>query len=358
MGQLYLISGDDEFNIRETSNALLRNLCGYPPEDNPNLEIFHGDAGDSQLAEVIQSLMISLNTPAFLAESKILWLKRFPFNTTNAKGKAALKDLADLLKEGIADDTTLVLDGIGISKSSKLYKISTTTGKTKIFEKVTPGKREWEELIRSKIRSNAQKSNLGIEPDAVLFLAASLGTESGRITSEINKLEAYIYPQKIITIDACRAVCSMTPETAGWDLANALGAKNLRNALKVLNTLFEENDKGLGILYKVIGHFQDIVKIKHAAAKLGIPRNDRHTFFSKVGNIHPAMKEELKNHIIIKYSSYRAWKIFETGNRFSDNHLSEILTNLIKVNRQLVSGGCAPRIALEALAVKICEKNR
>ena len=62
------------------------------------------------------------------------------------------------------------------------------------------------------------------------------------------------------------------------------------------------------------------------------------------------------NHMILKMHPYRAWMLFSQAVKFKDAKLAEILTELLKVNRQLVSGGCDERIALELLAMKICSE--
>jgi DNA polymerase III delta subunit len=358
MANLYLISGTDQFSIRKKASAMLESLCGHPPEENPNLEIVHGDSSEMKPYEMLKEVISSINTPAFFGDKKIIWLKRFDF-TQVAKAKKlkqAVDDLVKLLKKGVPEDIILVIDGVGVDRRSALFKTSQKTGEIFHFEKIDAAKdRNWEKNIYAKVMQVSQEASISIAPDAARFLAETAGTDTGRVVSEIAKVSAFVYPRTNVTIDDCRAICSLTPEAAGWAFANALGDKNLVRSLDALNTLFNNKSFGIAVLYSVIGLFKDLISIKTAAEKLSIPPNiNANGFQSKLAGIHPQIKESLNGHMILKTHPYRAWMLFSQSAKFPDTKLANILTELLKVNRQLVSGGCDQRIALELLAIKIC----
>ena len=58
MSNLYLISGTDEFTIRKKASEVLGALCGTPPEENPNLEIMHGDSTEKKPYDSINEITI------------------------------------------------------------------------------------------------------------------------------------------------------------------------------------------------------------------------------------------------------------------------------------------------------------
>jgi DNA polymerase III delta subunit len=355
---LYTISGNDEFTIRQKATEVLEALCGTPPEDNPNLEIVHGDSTEMKPNDMINEIINSVNTPAFFGDSKVIWLKRFDFTQISKSNvmKEVTGNLVDILKAGVPDDVILVLDGTGLDRRSALFKACKQSGEVHHFEKIDLKNRDWEQSVRAKIMSECQQRGYSIAPDAAAFLTETSGTDVGRVVSEIDKVTAFIYPRNNITIDDCKSICSMTPEAAGWAFADALGEKNLVKAMDTLNVLFNNKSYGVQVLYSVIGRFQEMVSIKTAAQKLAIPPRAQYSGFkSRVENIHPQLKDSLKGHTILKMHPYRAFMLFAQSAKFADAKLAEILTHLIKVNRQLVSGGCDERIALEMLAIKICK---
>ena len=262
-----------------------------------------------------------------------------------------------MLKAGVPDDILLIMDGLGLDRRSALFKACQKIGEIHHFVKVDTKDREWEQNIRAKVQQACQDRALSIAYDATEFLSETCGTDTGRVVSEIDKVAAFAYPRTNITIDDCRAICSITPEAAGWAFANALGDRNLEKSLKALNTLFNNKSFGITVLHSVIGLFKDFISIKTASQKLSIPPNiNTRGFQSALASIHPQLKESMGNHMILKMHPYRAWMLFSQARTFQDAKLAGILTELLKVNQQLVSGGCDQRIALELLAVKICAR--
>ena len=358
MSNLYLISGTDHFSIRKQASALLESLCGDPPEENPNLEIIHGDSSDLKSYDMIREIIISINTPAFFGDKKIIWLKRFDFAQIAklAELKKAVGELVKVLKDGVPDDIILIMDGMELDRRSALFKICQKIGEVHHFEKVDIAKdKKWEQSILAKVMQTCKDQGVIIAPDAARFLSETTGTDTGRVVNEIDKLISFAYPRTNITIDDCRAICSITPETAGWTFANALGKKDLSAALDALNTLFNAKEAGIKVLYSAIGLFKDYISIKTAAQKLSIPPNiNSNAFQSRILSVPPQLKESLAGHMIFKSHPYRAFMLFSQASNFSDTGLAKILQELLETNRQLVSGICEARIALELLAVKIC----
>ena len=77
MGAFYLISGNEDYAVKERANEMMRALCGDPPDDNPSLEIIRGDSDNEKAPQVLDKLLLSLDSPAFFSSEKIVWLKHF-----------------------------------------------------------------------------------------------------------------------------------------------------------------------------------------------------------------------------------------------------------------------------------------
>ncbi len=275
MSNLLLISGTDHFSIRKKASEMVEALCGSPPEDNPNLEIIHGDSTELKPNDMINEIIGSINTPAFFGDKKIIWLKRFDFSqiAKSANIKEAIGELVKVIKGGLPEDIIMILDGTGLDRRSALFKVCQQTGEIHFFAKIDLKDRKWEQNIRTKVMQTCQEYGVSMAPDAAMFLTETSGTDTGRVVSEIQKLTAFVYPRNNITIDDCRAICSITPEAAGWAFADALAERNLIKAMDALNTLFNNKSFGIAVLYSVTGRFQDMISLKTAAQKLGISQN-------------------------------------------------------------------------------------
>lgn len=357
MTNFTLICGSDEFLVRSKTTELMTHLCGEHLEDNPNLEIIHGDADNVKPHESLNALIGAINTPAFFGDAKVIWLKRFDFSQVakSKNAKSALNALIAILKGELPPDVNLVIDGSGIDRRSALLKLAQKIGKCLYFEKTDVKSRDWEKNVRVKVMEFCRDNRLNIAHDAAAFLAETCGTGSGRVVGELQKLMAYIHPRTNITLDDCRAICSITPEVAAWAFANELARRNEQGALRVLKTMFDNRVKPTSVLGMVSNTFQDMVKIRAASQLLSIPANaNQRKLESSIANIPPQLKEKLEGHMIIKAHPFRVWNIFSQSAKFADAKLARILTSLMKVNRQLVSGAADDRIALELLTMEIC----
>ncbi|NOY75420.1 MAG: DNA polymerase III subunit delta [Kiritimatiellaeota bacterium] len=366
MSDFTLVCGSDEFAVRSKSIEILTALCGQHPENNPNLELIHGDpdsqayrhdSGKPKTAEILNKVVEALNTPAFFGDSKVVCLKRFDFSQVGKSkaAKSALNSLVEILKDDFPPDVKLLIDGTGIDRRSAFFKTFQESGQCFFFEKTDVGKRDWEKTIRVRIMEFCRDHRLSLSPDAAAFLADTCGTDSGRIVGELQKLMAYLHPNTNITLEDCRAICSVTPEAAAWAFADELGKKNLNGALKVLNTMIGNQTKHTSLVGMASNRFQEMVKVRTAARRLSIPDNaTQRQFMSRVENIPPRLKEELAGHLILRAHPFKVWMVFSQSLKFSDAKLADILTSIMRVNRQLVSGGADSRIALELLAMEIC----
>ncbi|HBC89192.1 MAG TPA: hypothetical protein DCZ94_19810 [Lentisphaeria bacterium] len=365
MGKIHLITGSDEYAIKNKARQIIVSLCGEDPEGNPCLEIIHGDSGDMKPEQLVIQIIRSVATPAFMGSAKTIWFKNFDFEKFDVfKDSKKLEKLMDefleLLKAGLHDDTTLIMSVFSVDKRSSFYKACQKTAEIVFLDKVDIMSKDWNDKLRSVIYDTCRKNGVKISEDAVAFVSETAGVDVGRVQSEIEKLTAYVSPASNITLADCRKICSRTPETAGWSFSNALAERNLREAIDTLNVFSNMDPKKpeMKIIYAVMGNFQDMIKIKAAAQKLSVrPRAQYNEFSARLQDVSPELKMSMKDGTIFKLNPFRAWKIFQSSENFTDQELAVNLSEILRVNRALVSGAVAPIMELEALAVKICSRR-
>jgi len=357
MKQLFLIVGNDDIQIRTKSSELITKLCGKDFYQNPSLEIIYGDAQNLKFPAIIGQVLNAIQTLDLFGSKKTIWLKRFDFSALSKSkaNKTAIEQLANIIKKGLPEDVTLLMDGSNIDKRSALYKICTKLGEVTVLTKISVENRNWEKDAKILIQELCARQQLSIAPDALEFLVSTCGTDSGRFITEIDKIAAFIYPDKLIKSNACRTICSLTPEAAGWAFADTLVEKNFPKSLNTLSILFNNKAFGPAVIYSVMRRFQEMVKVKMEATVLSIPpKASKGVFDSKIVNINPQLKEKTAGMFLLSIHPFRAWQLFLQSSSFSEEELSNILTYILKVNKALVSGGGEPRITLELLAAKIC----
>ena len=191
MGAFYLISGNEDFSIKERANEFLRTLCGEIPEENPALEVIRGDNDSEKAGPVISKVLDAVETPSFLMPEKIVWLKHFnKFDEAAAepstkKNPSRLDQLAAFLKEGIPADVTLIIDG-PMDRRKAFYKLcekicESSGGKLEWFEKADVKSKGYLPNLIRRIKEIALDSGgKRMNEDAAAYLAETIGGDRVR----------------------------------------------------------------------------------------------------------------------------------------------------------------------------------
>jgi len=367
MNKLILITGNDSLAINSRAEEIIDSLKKDGLEDY-SLDIIHGDNENVKPTKILENLIISLNTPPFFSSNKTIWIKHFShFKLTIGKDKKnkifqeILKDITQTIEKYFLNnnDISLIIDGPELDKRTAFYKFFTKYGNVCALNKIDKNSKNYQSELRNKIRDIFSKQDIQISYDAVEFLAETVGSETGRLTGETEKLISYVGSVKKITIEDCHSICSKSLEMANWIFADALANKNLKSSFNALNIIIDKliseksasSNPELSMLFQAIRKFQDLIKIKSGAEELSIPMRCQYQLFkSKIDN----NKENKENNILFTYHPYRAYKLYEQAQIFSDKKIANIFTALLSANKELVSGTISPRITLENLILSVC----
>lgn len=370
MGAFYLISGNEDYAVKERANEMMRALCGDPPDDNPSLEIIRGDSDSEKAPQVLDKLLLSLDSPAFFSSEKIVWLKHFlkfdeAFSEPSTKKKPSRIDrLTAFLQEGIPADITLVIDGPGLDRRKAFYKIASAVcgssgGKLEWFEKADPKTRNFKQMLARRIQSIVMDRGKRIEDAAAVFLADTIGADEARLGTEIEKLLTYAGNNPVVTFADCREVCSRATETLAWEFSSALVERNVRKALELIPNIMEhlEQDRGASkpeivLIYSVMSEFRNLATVKCEGVKLGIPDDASSDYFYRMNERYKQSPPPVKSPLFSLHP-FRAYKAWENARRFTDRELVLAFRALVEANRAIVSSGGNARIALELLTIRI-----
>lgn len=363
------MSGNDNFAIKAKTREVVSELCGEDFRDNPDLEVIVGDSDEAKPEEMLASVLASLNTPPFLSPDKKVWLKHFQhfdkILAANARDivKKRVAELIDFIKQGIPDDMTLIIDGPDLDQRKALFKACKAAQGAEIhyFRKADISSKDYARTQYDKILDICHKAGRKIDQSAVQYLLETVGSDTGRLQSELEKLFCFAGDKGRVTLKDCKCICSRTPEAMSWDFANALLERNMTAALDLVNTLMEQlkSQRGVNLELSLLSHavrsFQEMVKAKQAAAQLKLPSRVGKSYFYSVD---PALKESYPDNILLKVHPFRAYMICQNAANFSDRQLAAALRGILDANRKLVSGGGDPRIILEQLIIGISRGKR
>lgn len=375
MGKLFLISGNDEFCVKEKSGELLREICGDPPEENPDLEIVRGDDEADKPYEPLDRFVAAISTPPFLSPTKIVWLKHYAhFQSGKEKSKAdpakdaRLEAIADFVKAGFPDDLTLIIDGPGLDRRKTFTKVcekaaQISGGALHWLDKADArrGDKTYAANLQRRVREMAADAGKRIAPDAAAFIAETIGSDSGRLRSEMDKLCAYAGDAKSIALSDCIEICSRTSETVSWEFSSALAERNLSKAMSLIPSLLEhlEQERGgsgrveMAVVGAVASEFEKLLSVKRAASRVGIPKSANADYFY---NLFASRKDdEDKAGGFFSLHPFRAYKMWENSSRFKDADLASAFEAIFEANLAIVTGG-DPKMTLEQMAIKVAAR--
>ncbi len=245
---LYLVTGSDEARVISESQRLFRKYAGESPdpfsaeiyEENENMESFN----------LINQVTRSIKTPSLLGgmQPKVIWLKHYSaFDKEGDKKSStpdavAIRGLLAALKDGLSDDTILIMDGGGVDKRRQLYKCIAEHGNVIELNKPDMGSKGWEGEMIACIREVAAEKGVKLSPQVESYLLDVLGVDTARIDAELEKIICYRgSADGLIELDDVTSVCVGKGEEMSWALSNMLGKRDIREALRVVDVLISQN---------------------------------------------------------------------------------------------------------------------
>jgi DNA polymerase-3 subunit delta len=251
---------------------------------------------------------------------------------------------------------SLIFAAAAADARKKLFKVIQDKGLIFEFKKEKKGVQATQ-TASVFLRNLLSQRNLSCPPATAQRLVSAYGHELGLLVKELDKLEAYVYPQKAISEEALVEVGSPQMEDSIFELLGALAKKDkgLGAALQLLGRLLER-EHPLMIFNRMATEIRLLHLCKSLMDEGKLPARGSGDFFSYKTNVHPRLCQELdgglaatfkKTHPFVLFQSFQRAKHFESG------VLRSMLLNLLEADLSLKSSGGDPRLKLEELCLRI-----
>ena len=214
-----------------------------------NLDILYGgDRKGQEIAAAAQTL------PMF-AERRLVMVKQ-----SEGLSEADQAALVEYFKNP-SPTTCLLFVG---KKPDLRRKFSVDLKKTGEMVEFKP---PYENQLPAFIMSEASLAEVRIAHEAAELLLLLSGTNLQELASQIEKLAGYVGAGKTITLESVREIASDTRADSVFDLANALGEKNLGIALRKLQTVLRDGQAPLFVLNMLTRQFRQLWQIRELMAR-------------------------------------------------------------------------------------------
>jgi len=364
---LYLITGSDKNLIATKTDALIAQVAGKDA-DAFSLDIIRSQEGITP-QEIISKLIRSVLSPPFMGGNKTVCLHCFDAfsaegtKTSKSANAIAFRDLCRVIDKGISSDIVLILSGADVDKRKGIYK-SCKKAKAEIILCQRPkiSDRNWRGDMLAILQQKAVEKGMRLGNDICNYLVSLMGTDTGRIDGELEKLICYcggIDAQ--IRIEDAREICQGDGESISWSLAAAMGERNLVTTLQHLDVLLKQAKDAegsvIGLLIQLANHFRHMLQLKILMQQRGL-KGDRQVQ-NFLENISDADKNEnLANGLdVVTFNPYRAKMLVSQINKYSGAELVEAMIKFRDAYWKCVSSAVSNRLIIEDLLFSVVQQQ-
>jgi DNA polymerase-3 subunit delta len=263
LGPLYYIYGDEPYLVDRGVRLLLAGGVADEFRDF-NQSVFYGnEARGDEIVEAAQTL------PMF-AERRLVLVRK-----SSALSAAALEMLSEYVQDP-APTTCLIFQGEKIDQRKKFFL------DLKKRNCLVEYRRLYENQLGVFIRNETAAYSKRLEPAAQEMLVHLVGNNLQELATQIEKAATYVGERETIKVDDIRRIASDTKVDSVFDLANAMGEKDLVKALRSLHTILRDGEAPLMLLAMIARHYRQLRLVKELLEKkLSAPE------ISKAAGINP-----------------------------------------------------------------------
>jgi DNA polymerase-3 subunit delta len=326
----YLLHGTDEYR-RSLELDKMKARLGDPSTVDLNTTTLDG----RNLS--LEELAFACDTVPFLSDKRLVIVNDLAARLEKRTGEtpsepekdsAFLERLEQYLK-ALPDSARLVfLERRTIGKGNPIHRLATQTehGYEREFTPLPPG-----ELSRW-IAARAQEKGGKIEPGAIRILATYVGNDLRLLDSEIEKLLTYAGPERAVTERDAQLLVSYAGEADIFAMVDALGTRDTRRAMEMMEKLLAEGQHPLYLLRMITRQFRILLQIKELLNK-GTAATDVRGLL----HLHP----------------YVAKKTMAQARNFSVPQLEEIYHRLLEIDEAVKTGQLEDHLALNLFVAEL-----
>ena len=309
---VYLIYGSEQLLLDRGVRRLKDRLAKVADLDF-NMEAFDGDGATAD--QVINAA----NTMPFLSDRRLVIVRGV--DKMSAADQSALADYA----KDPAPSTALVLVATKINRGSRLYKAVDALGGAREYP--APKRGEYPAEVTKLFAEHGKQ----ITSDAARALVEAVGRDLRRLDSEIDKVVAYVGARD--RVDAADIAALVTADAVSvFEYLDALGARDLGSALRLLGMLLASGESVHGLLAMSVRHVRNLLGARALM--------DRHT---RVDEMAPALG----------MAPWQVRNVVDQAGNFTPSELSRALCGAAATEAELKSGAMDGAIVLERWVVSV-----
>lgn len=310
---LYFIYGEEEFLLERAVQRLLGKLVA-PDFRDFNFSQYFGK--ECRAGQVIEDAM----TLPMFAERRVIHVKRAEELTAEAL------ELFTAYLAAPAKSCCILFQAAKIDLRRKFF------AELKKADLLVEFKKLRDESLPGFVSREAEACGKRIEPAVAELLVYYTGNNLRELVSQLEKLAAFSGDRPRITVDDVRALASDTKTDTVFELANAMGSRDLGRAHRQLQMLLRDADAPYMLIGALARHFRQLCLIREM--------QDQGSGKNEIGKR-------------LKISPYFLDGMLTQARRFKLDEFPEIFSRLHEADVGIKSGGRQTTL-LEMLLYAVC----
>lgn len=344
----YILHGEDEFS-RTEEVARLKALMAR--EGAGDLNITALDGRRLTLGE----LMNACNALPFLAGRRLVivndYLQRLGARRRSA---SAEEEPQEDSTAALSEETTALLAYLPhLPPTTRLVFVESVTlppnhpvlkfaqgnpqGHVRAFPVLNPRQEEGRRDLVVWIRRRAKEKGVEITAPAAAALVEFVGGDLRALDQELEKLAGYAAYARAITVEDVRTLTSAIQEANIFDLMDALGLRQRKEALALAARLFAEGANELYLLTMIARQVRLILMVKEMAEEKRAPSGD----IAKSLGLRPFM----------------VTRLLRQAQQFGAEELEHLLGRILEIDQAIKTGRIEGRLAVDLLILEICQRR-
>lgn len=271
--------------------------------------------------------------------------------------RGGVEVLENTLARGIPASNHLVLLTDAVDKRTSLYRMIEKTGVAVSFE-VEKGtgaaaKSSRDSVLRDLLKGLLSRHGKAIETKAAVELMQRIGFNPASLAATVEKLANYAGEKVTITLEDVQTIVKREKEDPLYELTGALSRKDAERALLSLSRLLEQGYAPLQILASLTKHIRRLLLARWALENRLDLLGQKDLEFRRFQALLPELiKGGRLPGELQKVAAYPLFLLLKEARGFEIDHLIQCMSELLKVDIALKSGGGEARILLENLLLK------
>lgn len=263
---LALVWGADEYRVSRKAREALQVWC---PPDQQEFGVETVDGAVDTIEEAVSAVsrvLEAVSTVGLFGGAKVVWLRDASFFSEAVPGKyedvkAAVAKLTEEIKGGLMPGQRLLISASKVHRGYAFFKACQANGV--VFDYDFPERpREQIEQAMATVQEVLKQEGLKAGYSVIQALVDKAGFDTRLLVQEIQKLATYLADRRELTLEDVRAMIAPSRESATWDLAEALGQRDLAGSLRLFRQLLFQKENPVALLMGIEGRIRDMLALK------------------------------------------------------------------------------------------------